>query len=166
MRVDEIKVRRFRSLYDCHLRLKPLNLFIGPNGSGKSNLFKALRFLHTAVAGDAREWEACSSQVEDLLWYGLEEDGRRPQDLGIWLKTQTDPLPVVEYEVRFRAVKLLSVAQEFLMAGMAEGDELSYLRTDDDIAPFSAWPPKLRQLSSPIAKARSSQDLLLRDWGP
>jgi predicted ATPase len=166
MRIAEIKVQRFRSLHDCHLRLKPLNLFIGPNGSGKSNLFKALRFLHTAVAGDAREWEDYSSLVEDLLWYGLEEDGRRPKEFGLWLKTETNSLPAVEYDTRFRAVKLLSVAQELLIGGDAEGPELSYLRTDDNIAPFSTLPPNLRQRSSPAARARSSQDLLLRDWGP
>lgn len=167
MRVDEIKVRRFRSLYDCQLHLKPLNLFIGPNGSGKSNLFKALQFLHTAVAGDAREWESYGSRVDDLLWYGTEEGRRRPKELGIWLRTTSKPIPAVEYEAYFRAAKSLSVAREFLLVREAEEQNgLSYLRLKDSITPFSAWPPKLRERSAPLAKARSSQDLLLRDWGP
>ncbi len=58
MHLNRLQIRHFRSLYQVELELKPLTILIGPNASGKSNLFKALRFLHDAIAGDRLEWQA------------------------------------------------------------------------------------------------------------
>jgi predicted ATP-dependent endonuclease of OLD family len=81
MYLSRLQIQRFRSLYDVDLALKPLTIIIGPNASGKSNLFKALRFLHDAVAGDRLEWQAYDSQIDHLLWYGVDEYGNRPQTI-------------------------------------------------------------------------------------
>jgi predicted ATPase len=79
MYLSRLQIQYFRSLYEVDLALKPLTIIIGPNASGKSNLFKALRFLHDAVAGDRLEWQAYDSQIDHLLWYGVDEYGNRPQ---------------------------------------------------------------------------------------
>jgi predicted ATPase len=43
--LTQIRIQRYKSLYDVTVDLEPLTVFIGPNGSGKSNLCEALRVL-------------------------------------------------------------------------------------------------------------------------
>ncbi|GEM_PF-1493373 len=43
--LTQIKIERYKSLYDVTINLEPLTVFIGPNGSGKSNVCEALEAL-------------------------------------------------------------------------------------------------------------------------
>lgn len=45
MRLEQLHVRRFRSLYDIELKLGDFSVLTGPNGSGKTNVVDALAFL-------------------------------------------------------------------------------------------------------------------------
>lgn len=45
MRITELHVRRFKSLYDVEVVPTDFSVITGPNGSGKSNLVEALAFL-------------------------------------------------------------------------------------------------------------------------
>jgi predicted ATPase len=98
MYLSRLQIQRFRSLYDVDLALKPLTIIIGPNASGKSNLFKALRFLHDAVAGDRLEWQAYDSQIDHLLWYGTDEYGNRPQTMTFACEFSTDKALLGRYQ--------------------------------------------------------------------
>lgn len=71
MNLTKLHIRHFQSLYDVELTLKPLTILIGPNASGKSNLFKALRFMYDAVAGDRLDWQAYDGQLNELRWYEM-----------------------------------------------------------------------------------------------
>jgi len=79
MNLTKVKIQNFRSLYDVELELKPITILIGPNASGKSNLFKALRLIYDGVAGDIKDWQAYSAQLDHLLWYGHGGDQRSNQ---------------------------------------------------------------------------------------
>jgi predicted ATPase len=148
MHLSQLSVRNFRSLHAAEISLKPLTLVIGPNGSGKTNLFKALRFLHDAVAGDAREWKSYESQIDDLLWYGREES---------WLKFSMmfagGRIPLAKYRCAFKAGDFLEVAEEELNFGQ-EG----FKRQGERVV--QSWDGKRE------AAARSANILTLRDEGP
>lgn len=114
MRLTEISIDHFRSLYSARLDLKPLTLIIGPNGSGKSNLFKALRFLHVGVAGDIQEWKNYEAEVDDLPWYGLGSTGTRPESFGIALSFEDSPIGTMQYQAGFNTTGSLKVGSEFI----------------------------------------------------
>lgn len=43
--LTQIRIQRYKSLYDTTVDLEPLTVFIGPNGSGKSNICESLYLL-------------------------------------------------------------------------------------------------------------------------
>ena len=45
MRIDELRVRRFKSLYDVAWQPGHFSVVTGPNGSGKTNLVDSVAFL-------------------------------------------------------------------------------------------------------------------------
>ena len=50
MKIERIRLKNFRALYDMELEnIPPLAVFIGKNGSGKSTLFQAFGFLKDAL---------------------------------------------------------------------------------------------------------------------
>ena len=49
VRIDEISIRNFKSLYDVTFEPGRLNVFIGANGSGKSTVLEALGVLSAAM---------------------------------------------------------------------------------------------------------------------
>jgi len=49
MRINEVSIKNFKSLYDVSFEPGRLNVFIGANGSGKSSLLEALGVLSAAM---------------------------------------------------------------------------------------------------------------------
>jgi predicted ATPase len=47
--ISRVRLRNYKSIASCDVRLGPLTILIGPNGSGKSNFLDALAFLGRAV---------------------------------------------------------------------------------------------------------------------
>jgi predicted ATPase len=45
VRIEKLRIKNFKSIYDLELNVGRVNLLIGENGSGKSNLLEALVFL-------------------------------------------------------------------------------------------------------------------------
>ncbi|HEX5012107.1 MAG TPA: AAA family ATPase [Planctomycetota bacterium] len=54
-RVDRVRLRNFKSIAACDVRLGRLTVLVGPNGSGKSNFVDALRFVRDAL-DNTLEW--------------------------------------------------------------------------------------------------------------
>src|SRR3984957_2001117 len=48
--ITRVRLKNYKSIASCDVRLGPLTILVGPNGSGKSNFFDALAFLRRAVA--------------------------------------------------------------------------------------------------------------------
>jgi predicted ATPase len=128
MRLTEIGIRSFRSLYAAELSLKPLTLIIGPNGSGKSNLFKALRFLHVGVAGDIKEWRAYDALSDDLVWYGEDRSGSFAIAIGFGKSA-------FGYEATFQAAGEIEVVRESVVLEGASPPtrSLRFERVKDEI---------------------------------
>lgn len=49
LRISRIKLRHYRSVGTCDLRLSNMSFFVGPNGSGKSNVVDSLKFVSQAL---------------------------------------------------------------------------------------------------------------------
>lgn len=47
--ISRVRLRNYRSIASCDVRLGPLTILIGPNGSGKSNFLDALAFLSRSL---------------------------------------------------------------------------------------------------------------------
>jgi predicted ATPase len=167
MYLTHLHIQHFRSLYSVQLDLKPLTIFIGPNASGKSNLFKALRFLHDAVAGDRLEWQAYDSQIDDLLWYGVDEYGNRPENLTFACEFGSLDTSLARYEAVLRCNDYLNVETEELTVALASGAQLCpyFSRRGEQIRQHIGR--RGSQLKQPYAlQARSPRTLTLRDEGP
>jgi predicted ATPase len=168
--LTDLAIRHFRSIYDVRIQLKPITLVIGPNASGKSNLFKALRFLHDAVAGDVREWQSYDSQIDELRWFGADSLGDRPEEIEVALGLRDlASMPALAYSATFRAGagRPLEVKAEYLRPGelSTASREFWLDRSDRQVrrhvgpAADSLKPPK-------VETARSARNLTLRDEGP
>jgi predicted ATPase len=48
--ISRVRLKNYKSIAECDVRLGPLTILIGPNGTGKSNFLDALAFLSRAVA--------------------------------------------------------------------------------------------------------------------
>ena len=163
MQLSDLTIRHFRSLYDISLPLKPLTIIIGPNASGKSNLFKALRFLHDAVAGDRLEWQAYDSQMDELRWYGLNEYGERPQTLDFALHFGAE----AAYNVSFHCHDYLEVNEETLRIRLASIQGLATFFERQGTAVRQRIGQRGGILAAPYrSRARSGRTLHLREEGP
>lgn len=47
--IDRVRLRHYRSIGACDVRLGPLTVLVGPNGSGKSNFLDSLRLVSQAL---------------------------------------------------------------------------------------------------------------------
>jgi predicted ATPase len=47
--ISRLRLKNYKSIAQCDVRLGPLTILVGPNGSGKSNFLDALEFLCRAV---------------------------------------------------------------------------------------------------------------------
>ena len=48
--ISRVRLKNYKSIAECDVRLGPLTILIGPNGTGKSNFLDALALLARAVA--------------------------------------------------------------------------------------------------------------------
>jgi predicted ATPase len=49
--ITRVRLRNYRSIAGCDVRLEPLTILVGPNGSGKSNFLDALRLTTESLRG-------------------------------------------------------------------------------------------------------------------
>jgi predicted ATPase len=167
--LTELLFKHFRSLYSSELQLKPITLVIGPNASGKSNLFKALRFLHDAVAGDIREWQSYDSQIDDLVWYGTDEIGERPGEIEMALRFQhLKAAPSLIYRATFQAERYLAIQSERLAPAESVADDGSevWLERRERRVEHHVGVKGGRRKQPKEETARSGRNLTLRDEGP
>lgn len=70
--ISRVRIRDYKSIAECNVRLGPLTVLVGPNGAGKSNFLDALAFL-------ARSLETTPAEAIDERG-GLREILRRVPD--------------------------------------------------------------------------------------
>jgi predicted ATPase len=170
MNLTQGNIKYFRSLYDINLSFKPLTIIIGPNASGKSNLFKALRFLYDGIAGDRLDWQTYDGQMDELLWYGYDDYGERPNalDFNFGFGEFSDDLPVTQYIANLICGDYLEVSHEKLAVLLNTGDEslTTYFERDRGSIRQNIG-QRGNKLKNPArSQAQSSRVLQLREEGP
>jgi len=68
MKILNLHIQGFRSLYDVEWQPGDLNIIIGPNGSGKSNLLRTLEMLALSASGKLSQQVLREGGMEPLLW--------------------------------------------------------------------------------------------------
>ena len=53
--INRVRIKNYKSIASCDVRLGPLTILVGPNGSGKSNFLDALAFMTRALATTPEE---------------------------------------------------------------------------------------------------------------
>ena len=74
MKLLQLDIEGFRSLFKVTWKPGDLNVVIGPNASGKSNLLKVLEMLSTAARGGLGKYIQREGGMEPLLWDGRTEE--------------------------------------------------------------------------------------------
>lgn len=68
--LSEIKLRGFKSIRECDLELKELNVLIGPNGAGKSNFINFFRLIQQMLEGNLQRYVSRQGGPDALLHFG------------------------------------------------------------------------------------------------
>lgn len=71
--LDRIVLRRYKSIRECDLELKSLNVLIGPNGAGKSNFIGFLHMIRQLVEKKLRLHISKRGGANALLHFGTRE---------------------------------------------------------------------------------------------
>jgi len=68
--LSRIVLRGFKSIRECDLELKELNVLIGPNGAGKSNFIGFFRLIQQMLAGKLQLYVSRQGGPDALLYFG------------------------------------------------------------------------------------------------
>lgn len=69
--LSRMVIKGFKSIKECDLELKNVNVLIGANGAGKSNFISVFEMLHKILAGDLSTY-ALKKGIDPLLYNGKE----------------------------------------------------------------------------------------------
>jgi predicted ATPase len=76
MKLETIKVKRFKALYDVELKSLPkFAVFIGANGSGKTTLFDVFGFLRDCLSTNVRAALQRRGGYKEVVSRGCEDEG-------------------------------------------------------------------------------------------
>ncbi|MEO8659098.1 MAG: AAA family ATPase [Bryobacteraceae bacterium] len=65
--ITRVRLRDYRSIAACDVRLEPLTLLVGPNGSGKSNFLDSLRFITHCMHAPLEQVVEARSGIHSIL---------------------------------------------------------------------------------------------------
>ena len=68
--LSRIVLRGFKSIHECDLELKELNVLIGPNGAGKSNFIGFFRLIQQMLEGKLQLYVSKQGGPDALLHFG------------------------------------------------------------------------------------------------
>jgi predicted ATPase len=163
-----VRLRNFRSIAECDVRLGPLTVLVGANGSGKSSFLDALRFVRDAL--ESSPYQAAESRgglgeilcrvpspsrtlridLDLFLPYGPSPDHRIKAYYGFELERGTRPsrrpIEVVWEECRIEfddSVRGFRVEHGEINDSEAPGSALRQISPDRLYLPFASAQPNL-----------------------
>ena len=71
--ITKIDIRGFKSIKECSIDLKMLNVMIGCNGSGKSNFISLLDMLQSMIEGELQSYVSKNGGPNAILHFGRKE---------------------------------------------------------------------------------------------
>jgi len=79
--LSRIVLRGFKSIRDCDLELKNLNVLIGPNGAGKSNFIGFFRLIQQMLEGQLQLYVGRQGGPDALLHFGRKKTEKLSAEL-------------------------------------------------------------------------------------
>lgn len=79
--LSRIVLRGFKSIRECDLQLKELNVLIGPNGAGKSNLIGFFRLIQQMLEGNLQRYVSKQGGPDALLHFGRKKTEKLSAEL-------------------------------------------------------------------------------------
>lgn len=73
--LSRIKLEGFKSIRECDLELKDLNVLIGPNGAGKSNFIGFFKLIQHLLAGNLQRFISKNGGPDAFLHHGRKRTG-------------------------------------------------------------------------------------------
>lgn len=158
--IDRVRLRQYRSIKSCDVKLGPFTVLVGPNGSGKSNMVDGLRFVAQALN------ESLDHALRDRG--GVAEVRRRstghPNHFEIRLNGHTDNW-AAEYSFRVgaRAGGEYAVTHEDCrITPAAMGGEAAYFSVREGEVISSSLPTMPRVLADRLTLLAVSGDSMFR----
>ena len=68
--LSRIVLRGFKSIRECDLELKEMNVLIGPNGAGKSNFIEFFKLVQQILEGNLQRYVGLQGGPDALLHFG------------------------------------------------------------------------------------------------
>jgi predicted ATPase len=68
--LSRIKLQGYKSIKECDLELKELNVLIGPNGAGKSNFIGFFKLIQQALEGNLQRFISKNGGPDSFLHFG------------------------------------------------------------------------------------------------
>lgn len=91
MRITNLRVQRYKSLYDVDLEFLPLMALFGPNGAGKTNFVDALSFLGIAFAQGLESAVNAKGGPDRIVFRGLSGESD-PVSISVTVRAAVDEL--------------------------------------------------------------------------
>ena len=79
--LSRIVLRGFKSIRECDLELKEMNVLIGPNGAGKSNFIEFFKLIQQIIEGKLQRYVGLHGGPDAILHFGR----KRTEHLSAWL---------------------------------------------------------------------------------
>jgi len=79
--LSHIKLRGFKSIRECDLILKDMNVLIGPNGAGKSNFIGFFKLIQQMLDGKLQLYVSKNGGPDALLHFGRKKTERMSAEL-------------------------------------------------------------------------------------
>ena len=68
--ITKIEIEGFKSIKECSLDLKMINVLIGSNGSGKTNFISLFKMLQSMIDGDLQSYVSKHGGPNAFLFFG------------------------------------------------------------------------------------------------
>jgi predicted ATPase len=146
-----VRIRGYKSIAFCDVRLQPLTILVGLNASGKSNFLDALAFLGDALRVNVSEAVnlhggfpaiLCRSVGSSALSFQVEaafsdQAASYVAQYGVTIQANQDSPPVVSHEV----LRFEDVTRNRIRQFEARQGKMGW--SDDGVSPQSSTPPLL-----------------------
>lgn len=135
MRLNDLRIKNFKTIAEQHISPAPLNVIIGPNGSGKSSTLDALSFLLTGKTGNnpVREGAECAEIECEVMGTLLQRkiSGRGSVKLNGKTTTQKSVQQWLEDATGITADTLRIATSSGMLAAMNSRELSEYLITNN-----------------------------------
>jgi predicted ATPase len=80
-KLSKLVLKGFKSIADCELKMRPLNILIGSNGAGKSNFITFFRMIQQLLDGNLQQFVSQHGGPDSILHFGRKVTGTLSAEL-------------------------------------------------------------------------------------